>query len=110
MGQRERVKRYKTEGAAAGLVRVEVLVPPEDRDAIVSLAARLRQNHRQQADLVRLHQAAMSRFGARCLWSAKPPATPEGMKVVADHLRKYGGMDAWRLAEDIAEVLTHAAR
>jgi len=109
MGLRERIKRYRTDGGAAGLVRVEVLVPPEDRGEVVRLAARLRQVHRRRADLIRLHRAATERFGANCLWSAKPPATPEGMKVMADLLRKYGGMDAWRLAEEIAEVLNRAA-
>lgn len=46
MGIRERIQRYKTEGAAAGLARVEVLVPPEGRGQILKLAARLRSEHR----------------------------------------------------------------
>ena len=46
MANRDRVKRYKTEGAAADLVRVEVLVPPNKRGQIVNLAALLRQEHR----------------------------------------------------------------
>ena len=48
MGQRERIQRYKTEGAAADLVRVEVLVPPTGRDQILSLAERLRVDHRRE--------------------------------------------------------------
>lgn len=47
MGVRERIQRYKTTGAAAGLARVEVLVPPQARDQILSLAERLRDEHRQ---------------------------------------------------------------
>ena len=47
MGIRERIQRYKTEGAAAGLARVEVLVPPEGRGQILELAKRLRGDHRR---------------------------------------------------------------
>lgn len=48
MGVRERIRRYKTTGAAAGLSRVEVLVPPGSRDQILSLAQRLRDEHRRR--------------------------------------------------------------
>lgn len=48
MGTRERIRRYKTTGAAAGLARVEVLVPPGSRDQILSLAQRLRNEHRRR--------------------------------------------------------------
>ena len=48
MGIRERIQRYKTEGAAAGLIRVEVLVPPDDRGQILTLAQRLRHDHRRE--------------------------------------------------------------
>jgi len=47
MGVRERIQRYRTTGAAAGLARVEVLVPPADRDRILALAERLRRQHRR---------------------------------------------------------------
>ena len=46
MTNRDRVRRYKTEGAAADLVRVKVLVPPEARDQVVTLAQALRKTHR----------------------------------------------------------------
>ncbi|MDP6774021.1 MAG: hypothetical protein QGI63_07100 [Rhodospirillales bacterium] len=48
MGVRERIRRYKTTGAAAGMARVEVLVPPESRDQILSLAQRLRDEYRRE--------------------------------------------------------------
>ena len=60
-------------------------------------------------ELTVLHQAAMNQFGSSCFWDAKPSATPEGMRVVVDRLRKYGGMDAWHLASKIKGVLEHAA-
>jgi len=113
MPHKDRIKRYKTEGGAADLVRVEVLVPPQGRDAIVKKAAELRAAHRRAksaGDLVELHREAVERFGESCLWNANPSATPAGMAVIADLLRKYGGMDAWRLAARIREALAHAAR
>ena len=47
MGIRERIQRYRDSGAAADLVRVEVLVPPDTRDQVLSLAERLRDEHRR---------------------------------------------------------------
>ena len=46
MGVRERMKRYRSEGAAADLSLVQVLVPPESRELVVRLASVLRQLHR----------------------------------------------------------------
>jgi hypothetical protein len=42
MVKRHRQHRYLTSGAGAGLVAVETLIPPEGRQAILRLAARLR--------------------------------------------------------------------
>ncbi|NFV79322.1 hypothetical protein [Magnetospirillum aberrantis] len=112
MSMRDRIRKYKTEGGAAGMVRVEVLVPPEGRQAIVDLAAKLRSEYRaaqQPSELFTLHKEAMDKFGVRCFWNMKPSATADGMRVVAAQLRKHGGMDAWRLASKIKEVLEHAA-
>lgn len=47
MAARERQRRYLTTGAAAGLVKVETLVPPEARAEILRLAARLRKRARR---------------------------------------------------------------
>jgi hypothetical protein len=49
VSKQERQKRYRTVGAAANLVKVETLVPPEGRDDILRLAARLRRRARRQA-------------------------------------------------------------
>lgn len=46
MSARERIRRYKESGGAAGLIRVEVLVPPEAREQVIAVAARLRREHR----------------------------------------------------------------
>jgi hypothetical protein len=98
------MKRYRVAGAGAGLVRVEVLVPPEGGNAIINEAARIRAAHRggMTASLAQLYDEAVDRFGARCLWNAAPSRSTEGLVVVADHLRRYGGMDAWRLAARLA--------
>lgn len=46
MSARARVKRYREEGGAADLVRLEVLVAPADREAVLALAKHLREAHR----------------------------------------------------------------
>jgi hypothetical protein len=47
--KQERQKRYRHLGAAAGLVKVETLVPPEGRDQVLTLAAELRERYRHRA-------------------------------------------------------------
>ena len=48
MAKRTRQQRYLNEGAGAGLVRVETLVPRDGRDAILRLASRLRREARRR--------------------------------------------------------------
>ena len=48
MSVQDRVKRYKSTGGGVGLVRVEVLVPTEDREEILKLAADLRRQRREK--------------------------------------------------------------
>lgn len=59
-------------------------------------------------ELKTLYQEALSRFGSECFWNMHPAQTPGGMKVIASQLRKYGDMEAWRLATKITETLNHA--
>lgn len=47
MAKRDRQERYKRAGGAAGLVKVETLVPPEGRERILKLAAELRAEYRR---------------------------------------------------------------
>ena len=47
MSVQDRVNRYKSTGGGVGLVRVEVLVPTEDREEILKLAADLRRQRRE---------------------------------------------------------------
>lgn len=67
-------------------------------------------HRRLNAELDALYQEAVKQFGTGCLWNVRPSATPRGMKVIATQLRKYGNMDAWRLAGKITKELQHAAR
>jgi hypothetical protein len=52
MSVQDRVKRYKSTGGGVGLVRVEVLVPTEDRKEILKLAAELRRQRREKAPTI----------------------------------------------------------
>ena len=115
----ERTRRYKESGAAAGLVRVEVLVAPEDRQAILDAASRLRQAYRKvqkaapghwSKDRDSLYDEAVRLFGPRCLWSTQPARTEAGLRSMAAHLRENGGMDAWRFASRILDEVGHPAR
>ncbi len=53
--------------------------------------------------VARLYAEAFRRFGAQALWSRTPSAAPTVAQavVVAEGLRREGGMAAWRLAADI---------
>ena len=54
MSVQDRVKRYKSTGGGVGLVRVEVLVPTEDREEILKLAADLRRQRREKSSNIAL--------------------------------------------------------
>jgi len=52
--KRQRQARYKTAGAGADLVRVEVLVPPSGRESILKNAEALRLSHRATENIRRV--------------------------------------------------------
>lgn len=64
---RNRVKKYRREGGAAGLARVEVLVPPSARKEILAIASRLRAEHRRNKELRALYDNALQLYGTRIL-------------------------------------------
>lgn len=64
---RKRIEKYRSEGGAADLARVEVLVPPSDRDELLQFASRLRQQHRGKKKLSSLYDAALKFYRARIL-------------------------------------------
>lgn len=56
-----------------------------------------------------LHALASARFGARCLWSAAPSKTLDGMRTMAALLRAHGDMAAWKVAAEIRREIGRAA-
>lgn len=64
---RSRVEKYRREGGAADLVRVEVLVPPQARAQILAAASRLRAEHRGTKELISLYERALKAYGVRIL-------------------------------------------
>jgi len=64
---RKRVKKYRSEGGAADLVRVEVLVPPSARNEILAIASRLRAEHRGNKELRELYDDALRSYRVRIL-------------------------------------------
>ena len=54
MSVQDRIKRYKSTGGGVGLIRVEVLVPTEDREEILKLAADLRRQRREKSPNIAL--------------------------------------------------------
>src|SRR5258708_22168621 len=64
---RQRVKRYRSEGGAADLARVEVLVPPSARKEILAVASRLRAEHRGNKELRALYDKALASYRTRIL-------------------------------------------
>lgn len=66
MSARDRIRKYRSEGAAADLVRVEVLVAPRDREAVVAFARQLRERHRiEKQEIESLIEKALSEYGVR---------------------------------------------
>jgi hypothetical protein len=64
---RERIEKYRSQGGAADLARVEVLVPPSARDQLLKFAAHLREEHRGKKKLSSLYDAALKFYRARIL-------------------------------------------
>jgi hypothetical protein len=64
---RKRVEKYRSEGGAADLVRVEVLVPPSARNEILAMASRLRAEHRGNKELRELYDDALRSYRVRIL-------------------------------------------
>ncbi|MDP2409172.1 MAG: hypothetical protein Q8M26_02675 [Pseudolabrys sp.] len=62
-----RVRKYRSEGGAAGLARVEVLVPPSARDEILAIASRLRAEYRGHKELGLLLDKALQSYRTRIL-------------------------------------------
>ncbi|MBJ7403037.1 MAG: hypothetical protein JHD07_06935 [Bradyrhizobium sp.] len=63
----KRVRKYRSQGGAADLIRVEVLIPPAARDDVLALASRMRAEHRLTKELQSLLDNALRLYGPRIL-------------------------------------------
>lgn len=64
---KKRIRKYRKEGGAADLVRVEVLIPPSGRDEVLAMASRMRADHRRTKELQLLLDKALRLYGPRIL-------------------------------------------
>jgi len=64
---KKRIRKYRKEGGAADLVRVEVLIPPNARNEVLAIASRMRAEHRQTKELQLLLDNALLLYGPRIL-------------------------------------------
>src|ERR1700681_3514050 len=62
-----RAKKYRSEGGAADLARVQVLVPPSAREEILAVASRLRAEHRGNKELRALYDYELASYRVRIL-------------------------------------------
>jgi hypothetical protein len=114
--QSERSSKYKSIGSGAGLIRVEVLVAPEDRETILAQAAYLRRQRRAEntrnGTLRALIDEAIAKHKGRALWNVPLdlPDTKEQAAAVAAGLRHYGGVDGFKLAGRIEDLLREIER
>ena len=103
-----RVEKYRREGGAADLARVEVLVPPADREKIVELAARLRAKHRAGKELRDLYDKAMASYRVRILDNIdldRLPDFPSRAAVVARAMIDRGDARAFAIGRKMLERL-----
>jgi hypothetical protein len=104
MSVRRRIEKYRSSGGAADLVKVEVLVPPSARDDILHLAAKLRSEHRENRELRKLCDKALSLYGARVLDNVDLDRVPDQSAragVIARALMERGDARAFVLGREI---------
>lgn len=103
---RGRVKKYRSEGGAADLVRVEVLVPPAARAEILAIASRLRAEHRSSKELTSLLDKALRLYGPRILDNVDLDRLPDlrsRAKVAARAMIDRGDAQAFVLGRQLLD-------
>ena len=108
MGQKERIARYRNQGGAADLVRVEVLVPAASREAILRSAERLRAKHRRDKQaLEELLSDALARYGTRVADNvdlSRLPDLRERARVVGRALQERADAAGFSLGRRLLEL------
>jgi hypothetical protein len=105
---RKRVKKYRSEGGAADLARVEVLVPPSARNEILAIASRLRAEHRGKKELRALYDKALRCYRSRILDNIDLDRLPDLRKraaVVARAMIDRGDARAFALGRQMLDHL-----
>ena len=105
---RQRVRRYRSEGGAADLARVEVLVPPAAREEILAAASRLRAKHRANKELRALYDKALASYGVRILDNIDLERLPDFRSraaVVARAMIDRGDARAFAMGRQMLERL-----
>lgn len=104
----QRVKRYRSEGGAADLVRVEVLVPPSARREILAVASRLRAKHRGNKELRALYDKALASYRTRILDNVDLDRLPDlrsRAAVIARAMIDRGDARAFAIGRQILDRL-----
>lgn len=104
----QRVKRYRTEGGAADLARVEVLVPPSAREKILEFAARLRAEHRRNKELRALYDKALASYRTRILDNVDLDRLPDlrsRAAVIARAMIDRGDARAFAMGRQMLDLL-----
>ena len=105
---RKRIEKYRNEGGAADLVRVEVLVPPSARDEILAQAAGLRLKHRNGKQLRSLYDDALKSYRSRILDNVdldRLPDLPSRAAVVARAMMDRGDARAFAIGRQILDLV-----
>ncbi|MFZ3352195.1 MAG: hypothetical protein WA268_15140 [Xanthobacteraceae bacterium] len=110
---RSRVEKYRKEGGAADLIRVEVLIPPMARDEIVAHASRLRAAHRGNKELRSLYDNALRLYGARILDNVDLDRLPDlrsRAAVAARAMIDRGDARAFAMAREMLDRVAAVVR
>ena len=105
---RARVRKYRSEGGAADLARVEVLVPPGARAEILAVASRLRAAHRNNKELRALYDEALASYRTRILDNVDLDRLPDlhsRAGIVARAMMDRGDARAFALARQMLDRL-----
>jgi hypothetical protein len=100
MSARRRIQKYRQEGGAADLARVEVLVPAWGREEILAAAEHLRKRHRSNKKLQALFNEALAKYRTRILDNidlARLPDLATKASVVARAMMDRGDAQAFGL-------------
>ena len=106
----KRVKKYRSEGGAADLARVEVLVPPSARNEILAIASQLRAEHRNKKELRSLYDDALRSYRTRILDNVDLDRLPDlrsRAAVVARAMIDRGDARAFAMGR---KMLDHVSR